>query len=82
MRKKTLITGGAGFIGFHLAKHLANQNHEVTILDNFARGKEDLEFRVLIERGNVNLINGDITKAETFDAIKPQFDFVYLDLHY
>jgi len=30
-----LITGGAGFIGSHLTRHLLGQGHEVTILDNF-----------------------------------------------
>jgi dTDP-L-rhamnose 4-epimerase len=31
-----LITGGAGFIGSHLARALASQGHEVTILDNLS----------------------------------------------
>lgn len=32
---KILITGGAGFIGQHLTRHLLTLNHEITILDNF-----------------------------------------------
>ena len=32
---KILVTGGAGFIGFHLAKKLLEQNHQVIIVDNF-----------------------------------------------
>jgi dTDP-L-rhamnose 4-epimerase len=32
---KILITGGAGFIGQHLARHLVAHRHEITILDNF-----------------------------------------------
>ena len=39
--KKILITGGAGFIGYHLALALAKKN-KVTILDNFLRGKKDI----------------------------------------
>jgi UDP-glucuronate 4-epimerase len=33
-KKKTLITGAAGFIGYHLAERLIRENHEVTGLDN------------------------------------------------
>lgn len=32
---KILITGGAGFIGQHLTRHLLTLQHEITILDNF-----------------------------------------------
>ena len=31
--KRVLITGGAGFIGLHLARHLVNQDYKITILD-------------------------------------------------
>ena len=34
-----LITGGAGFIGSHLAEHLITQDHEVSIIDNLSTGK-------------------------------------------
>src|SRR5262249_13808233 len=42
---KVLVTGGAGFVGYHLAKRLASQSHDVTLADNFFRGQrdEDLE---------------------------------------
>lgn len=36
---KILITGGAGFIGSHLAEKLLKQNHTVSILDNLSTGK-------------------------------------------
>lgn len=36
---KFVITGGAGFIGSHIVKHLINKNHQVTIIDNLSRGK-------------------------------------------
>jgi nucleoside-diphosphate-sugar epimerase len=35
---KALITGGAGFIGSHLAEHLLERNHEVLVLDNLSTG--------------------------------------------
>ncbi|MDY5954925.1 MAG: UDP-glucuronic acid decarboxylase family protein [Kiritimatiellia bacterium] len=36
--KKILITGGAGFIGSHLARCLLGQGHEVTVMDNLFTG--------------------------------------------
>jgi UDP-glucose 4-epimerase len=54
---KYLITGGAGFIGSHLADKLLNENHEITIIDDLSTGRysniEHLEgqdgVRVLID---------------------------------
>ena len=50
---KFVITGGAGFIGSHIAKHLVDKNHNVTIVDNLSRGrlenlskiKDQIEFK-------------------------------------
>jgi len=38
---KTLITGGAGFIGSHLAERLLDDGHEVIVLDNLSTGSID-----------------------------------------
>ncbi len=42
---KVLITGGAGFIGYHLAKRLLKDNHQIDLVDNLARGKIDSELK-------------------------------------
>src|SRR5688572_29863599 len=54
---KILITGGAGFVGSHLADKLIGDGHEITVIDNLSTGKysnvEHLEgnerFRLIID---------------------------------
>ncbi len=45
-----LITGGAGFLGSHLCEHFLNQGHEVTCLDKFAKGPNNIKHLI----GNPN----------------------------
>ena len=39
-KMRTLITGGAGFIGCHLAERLVKLKHKVIILDNLSTGRK------------------------------------------
>ena len=58
---KALITGGAGFIGSHLAQGLLAQGHQVVILDNLSTGRlKNLE--TFSER--VTFVEGDVRDAE------------------
>lgn len=41
IKKKVLVTGGAGFVGSHLCKKLLKNNHEVMCLDNFFTGSKE-----------------------------------------
>ncbi|KMQ65385.1 hypothetical protein ACM46_05635 [Chryseobacterium angstadtii] len=53
--KKYLITGGAGFIGSHIAEELSKNGHHVIVLDNLRTG-----FKKNLEGLDVEFINGDI----------------------
>ena len=77
MAKKILITGGAGFVGYHLAKRLAAQEYRVTLADNFFRGKRDADFQNLIARKNVRFVEGDLTDWKTWLALGKGYDEVY-----
>ena len=56
---RVLITGGAGFVGSHLADALLQRGEEVVIYDNFSTGRrENLEH--VAGSGKVTIIEGDI----------------------
>ena len=60
-KKKNLITGGAGFIGSHLAKKILEEGGEVICLDNFLTGsKKNIE--ELFKFKNFEFINHDVTE--------------------
>lgn len=60
---KVLITGGAGFIGVHLARRLLADGHEVIAADNESNG--DLS---LVPRG-AKAVRADVTKPEELDPV-------------
>ncbi len=48
--KKILITGGAGFIGFNLAKKYFGLGYEVYLIDNLSRGKIDTDLKNFLKK--------------------------------
>jgi nucleoside-diphosphate-sugar epimerase len=68
--KKILITGGAGFIGSHIADQLVGYNAQVTILDNLRTGSLKNIEQI---RDRVTFISGNIKDQETcYQATKNQ----------
>ena len=59
MKKKVLVTGGAGFIGSHLCKRLLEENNEVLCLDNYFTGSK-MNVLSMIENPMFELIRHDI----------------------
>ncbi len=74
---KTLITGGTGFIGYHLAKRLVAQGYEVVLADNFFRSERDADLLTLLKEPNIKLIETDLTDAASWDALGTGYDYVY-----
>ncbi|RMF82749.1 MAG: SDR family oxidoreductase [Chloroflexi bacterium] len=71
-----IVTGGAGFIGSHLAQRLLDEGFQVRIIDNFSTGKRD----------NLAHLTGDFDLHEVsitdLDALKPIFaDATYVFHH-
>ncbi|MCG6140260.1 UDP-glucuronic acid decarboxylase family protein [Leptospira mtsangambouensis] len=71
MAKRILITGGAGFIGSHLAETLLNEGNQIIVLDNFHTGRKE-NLTHLLANPNFELIRHDIT-----DPIKLEIDEIY-----
>ena len=79
MSKKVLILGGAGFIGFNVAKYLAkNRDYQLSIADNFMKKNRDDEFDSLVKDYNIRLIEADFSQAEAYDLLDDAYDQVYM----
>src|SRR3954463_298018 len=58
---RTVVTGGAGFLGSHLCERLLDDGHEVIALDNFLTGRP-ANVEHLLERPGFRLIRCDVTE--------------------
>ena len=70
---KSLVTGGAGFIGSHVARHCIDAGHDVVVLDDLSGG-----FRDHIPEG-ARFVEGSITDTALLDRLfrEHRFDYVY-----
>lgn len=71
-----LITGGAGFIGSHLAEALIKDGHTVTALDNLSTGRTE-NIKHLQGRRNFQLIQGSVLDEQTVARAMEGVDAVY-----
>ncbi|MFI6225715.1 NAD-dependent epimerase/dehydratase family protein [Micromonospora echinospora] len=75
---RVLLLGGAGFIGLHLARRLVTDGHQVTIVDDFSRGRDDADLDRLRADPAVRVVSGDLTAPETWAALPTGWDQIYL----
>jgi UDP-glucose 4-epimerase len=73
---KALITGGAGFIGSHLADRLVATGHEVMALDNLSTGSLS-NLTSLLDHPKFRLVIDDVRNSETVHLLVEQCDVVY-----
>ena len=73
---RNLITGGAGFIGSHLAEHLLAQGEEVIVWDNLSTGRMQ-NLRRCLGRPGFQYIIGDFTEDSHFERVVSRVDVVY-----
>jgi UDP-glucose 4-epimerase len=70
---RVFITGGAGFIGSHLADHYVAAGCAVTVLDNFSTGSKT---NIAHLDGKINTVDGDIRNIELVESLTKDADLV------
>lgn len=79
---KIVITGGAGFIGSHIAENLAKDGHEIVIVDNldpyYSVDLKKKNLNIALNSGDATFINADVTDLSGIkDVIDSTVDYVY-----
>ncbi|MCX7722887.1 MAG: NAD-dependent epimerase/dehydratase family protein [Verrucomicrobiae bacterium] len=72
MRARVLVTGGAGFIGSHVTRHLLKSAYEVVVLDDLSGGFEDQ-----VPLG-AKLVVGSITDRPLVNRLFSEYEFDYV----
>ena len=60
IRKRVLVTGGAGFLGSHLCSNLLDKGYDVLCLDNFYTGSKE-NILTLLDNSRFEMIRSDVT---------------------
>ena len=75
MKKRILVTGGAGFIGSNTCENLLTEGHDVICLDNFITGRRS-NIKELLHSPSFHLIEGDIRNIEDCRKAVANIDIV------
>jgi len=74
--KRAVVTGGAGFIGSHIADGLVKQGHQVVILDDLSTGNKE-NIAALLKQSNVEFIEGSIVDLSLLNKLVRGVDYVF-----
>jgi len=74
--QKVLITGGAGFIGSHLAEKLLAAGHQVTAIDDLSTGSLN-NIRSVLDNPRFEFVYDNVRNAETMHILVEKCDVVY-----
>lgn len=88
---KTLVTGGASFIGSNLVESLAEKGAQIRVIDNLSSGRKEY-LEPLLKSGQVEFLQGDLLDQETTRVAVREIEVVfhlaadhggrgYVDLH-
>ena len=75
---RVLVLGGAGFVGSHLATRLAEDGHELTLVDDLSRGQADATLAALTARPGVRFVQADLTAPDALNGLPRRWDQVYM----
>lgn len=73
---KALITGGAGFIGSHLAERLVSAGHQVAIIDDLSTGCIE-NIGGLLEKDKVEFVRDSVRNSETMHILIQRCDVIF-----
>tara|TARA_R110000824_G_scaffold39069_2_gene118592 strand:+ start:380 stop:1327 length:948 start_codon:yes stop_codon:yes gene_type:complete len=77
VKKRILVTGGAGYVGTALLPRLLEAGHEVTVFDNLMQGGNQL--LSFFRNKNFHFVNGDVTiKGDLETAVKEKDIIIHL----
>jgi len=71
---RALVTGGAGFIGSHIAQRMVESGHEVVVLDNFSSGSRA---NIAAIGKDVRVVEGDVRDLATVESCAAGCDVVF-----
>ena len=73
-KTKSIVTGGAGFIGSNLVDELVKRKHKVTVIDNFSTGRLS---NLSLNKKKIKIINADLSKLKNLDKIIKNNDYIF-----
>ena len=74
---KVLITGGAGFIGYHLARKLLAAGFHIDLVDNLSRGVADPALETLLQQPQVKFIEADLLNSGALSGLARDYRYIY-----